>query len=266
MQRMNAPLPHLLRSTIPALAMVLAACQPVTPPANAHLTAIDYWPEERMLFMAVPQTGAVDVLRVPQSPRQGSLDFVDRLSEPGRHAIVRIAVDRVNKRLWVADTSSVYVYPLAPRGPAVRISHGPPLTPLVTDLIVDADGNGYVFMGGGERIDRVAAATLKSETWLAIGHPGPRTQRTIGERALLAKDGHTVLFRAPDTGSLLRVDLATREVVRLESRELDAFDCAALMWGESESLTAVPCRGEAVAQIGLGPALARVAHHLPAPL
>jgi DNA-binding beta-propeller fold protein YncE len=266
MQRMNASIPHLLRNTIPALAMALAACQPLPPPANAHLTAVDYWPEERMLFIAVPHSGAVDVLRVPESPRQGSLDFVDRLSEPGRHGIVRIAVDRLGKRLWVADSSSVYVYPLAPRAPAARISHGPPLTPPVTDLIVDADGNGYVFMGGGERIDRVAAGTLKAETWLAIGQPGPRTLRTVGERALLAKDGHTVLFRAPDTGNLLRVNLATREVVRLESRELDALDCAALMWSESETLTAVPCRGEAVAQIGLGPALAHVAHHLPSPL
>jgi hypothetical protein len=261
MQRMKAP--HLLRTTIPALVMALAACQPLSQPANTHLTAIDYWPEEHMLFVAVPHSGAVDVLRVPESPRQGSLDFVDRLSEPGRHAVVRLAVDRVHKRLWVADGTGVSVYPLAPRGPAVRINHGPPLTPMVTDLVVDADGNGYIFMGGGERIDRVAAATLKSESWLAIGHPGPRTQRMVGERALLAKDGHAVLFRAPDTGNLLRVNLATREVVRIESRELDALECAALMWGEADAVTAVPCRGEAVAQIGIGPALARVAHHLP---
>jgi len=260
--------PKLLRNAIPALSLslVLAACQPMTQPANTHLTAIDYWPEERMLFVTVPHSGAVDVLRVPESPRQGSLDFIDRLSEPSRHGVVRIAVDRVHKRLWVADSSAVFVYPLAPRRPAVRIEHGPPLTPMVTDLIVDAEGNGYVFMGGGERIDRVAAGTLKSETWLTIGHPGPRTQRTVGEHALLAKDGQAVLFRAPDSGNLLRVNLATREVVRMESRELDAVECAALMWGESDSIAAVPCRGEAVAQIGIGPALAHVAHHLPSPL
>jgi len=263
---MNALLPKLLRITIPAAAVALAACQPLAQPSSAHLSTIDYWPEERMLFMAVPHSGAVDMLRVPETPRQGALDFVDRLTEPGRRAVVRLAVDRVHKRLWVADVNAVYVYPLAPRGPAVRISHGPPLTPLVTDLVVDAEGNGYVFMGGGERIDRVAADTLKAESWLAIGHPGPRTQRMVGERALLTKDGHTVLFRAADTGNLLRVNLATREVVRLESRELDALDCAALMSNEADAITAVPCRGEAVAQIGIGPALARVAHQLPAPL
>ena len=80
--------PKLLRITIP-LAVALAACQPLQQPANTHLTAIDYWPEEHMLFVAVPQSGAVDVLRVPESPRQGALDFVDRLAEPSRHDIVR---------------------------------------------------------------------------------------------------------------------------------------------------------------------------------
>ena len=114
---------------------------------------------------------------------------------------------------------------------------------MVTDLIVDGEGNGYVFMGGGERIDRVAADTLKAESWLAIGHPGPRTQRMVGERALLTKDGHTVLFRAADTGNLLRVNLATREVVRLESRELDALDCAAL--SRTRPTRSPPCRAAA---------------------
>jgi hypothetical protein len=133
-------------------------------------------------------------------------------------------------------------------------------------MVVDGEGNGYVFMGGGERIDRVAAETLKAETWLAIGHPGPRTQRTVGERALLAKDGRSVLFGAPDTGNLLRVNLATRELTRMQSRELDALDCAALMWGEAGTVAAVPCRGEAVAQIGIGPALAHIAQQLPSPL
>jgi hypothetical protein len=264
MQRMNAP--ALLRSSLPALALALAACQPVLQPANGHLTAVDYWPEQRLLFMAVPHSGAVDVLRVPESPRQGSLDFVDRLSEPSRHGVIRLAVDRVHKRLWIADASAVYVYPLSPPGPAVRISHGPPLTPLVTDLVVDAEGNGYVFMGGGERIDRVSATTLKAESWLAIGHPGPRTQRMVGERALLAKDGRHVLFRSPESGSLLSIDLATREIARLESRELDSLECAALMWSDHDGVTAVPCRGEAVAQIGLTPALARVGRHIPASL
>jgi hypothetical protein len=133
-------------------------------------------------------------------------------------------------------------------------------------MVVDGEGNGYVFMGGGERIDRVAADSLKAESWLAIGHPGPRTQRTVGERALLAKDGRHVLFRSPESGNLLSIDLATREIARLESHELDALDCAALMWGENDKITAVPCRGEAVAQIGIGPVLARVARHIPASL
>ena len=264
MQRMD--LLKLLQASIPALALALTACQPGLQPANSHLSAVDYWPEERLLFMAVPHSGSVDVLRVPETPRQGSLDFVDRLTEPARHSVIRVAVDRVHKRLWVADPSAVYVYPLAPRGPAVRIEHGPPLTPLVTDLVVDADGNGYVFMGGGERIDRVAADTLKAQGWLAVGHPGPRTLRTVGERALLTKDGHHVMFRSPDTGNLLSLDLDTRAIVRLESRELDALDCAALMWGDNDTVTAVPCRGEAVAQVGISPALARVARHIPASL
>ena len=75
-----------------------------------------------------------------------------------------------------------------------------------------------------------------------------------------------MLFRAPDTGNLMRVSLATREVTRMQSRELDALDCAALMWGEADTVTAVPCRGEAVAQIGLGPVFAHIAQHLPSPL
>ena len=249
-----------LRLPIAAL-LTCAACQPVAPAANAHLSAVDYWPQARLLFVAAQRSGFVDVLRVPEDPRQGSFDFVERLSQPGRQEIVRIAVDRVNRRLWVADPSGVTVYPLAPRGPAVRIGHGAPLTPLVTDLVIDAQGNGYMFMGGGERIDRVDAATLRADPWLTLGHPGPRTSRSVAARALVAKDGHHVIFRTPGDKVLVSIDLATRSVANIERREIDAFDCAALLWNAADSIVAIPCRGESVGEIPLDggePAAARV--------
>jgi hypothetical protein len=240
-----------LRVCIAAL-LSCAACQPVAPPSNAHLSAVDYWPESHLLFVAAQKSGVVDVLRVPENPRQGSFDFVERLAEPGRREIVRIAVDRVNRRLWVADPGGVSVYPLAPRGPATRIPHGPPLTPLLTDLVIDAEGNGYLFMGGGERIDRVDATTLRADPWLTVGHPGPRTSRSIAARALVAKDGHHVIFRPPGENVLVSVDLATREMAKIERRDIDAFDCAALLWNRADSIVAIPCRGDSVGEIPLG--------------
>lgn len=239
-----------LRLPIAAL-LACAACQPVAPASNAHLSAVDYWPQARLLFVAAQRSGVVDVLRVPENPRQGSFDFVERLAQPGRREIVRIAVDRVNRRLWVADPSGVSVYPLSPRGPATRIAHGPPLTPLLTDLVIDAEGNGYMFMGGGERIDRVDATTLRADPWLTLGHPGPRTSRSLAARALVAKDGHHVIFRTPGENALVSVDLATRKVAKIEHRDIDAFDCAALLWNGTDSIVAIPCRGDSVGEIPL---------------
>ncbi len=253
---------------LPILALLTcAACQPLPPPANLHLSAVEYWPEGRLLFVAVPRSGAVDVLRVPEDPRQGSLDFVERLAETGRRDVVRLAVDRVHRRLWVAESRGVDVYPLAPRGPATRVSHGPPLTPPVSDLIIDPEGNGYLFMAGGERIDRVSAATLRPEHWLGIGHAGPRTSRTVAERGVITKDGRQAYLRSPEDGSLLRIDLATRKVVKVERREVEGLDCATLMLGDTDAIAAIPCRGQAIVQVPLEADLTREARsQLPPPI
>jgi hypothetical protein len=122
-------------------------------------------------------------------------------------------------------------------------------------------------MAGGERIDRVSAATLRTEHWLAIGHGGPRTSRSVAERGVISKDGRQVYLRSPEDGSLLRIDLATRKVAKVERREVEGLDCATLMLGETDAIAAIPCRGQAIVQVPLGAALTREARsQLPGPL
>jgi hypothetical protein len=242
-----------VRVTAIALFAALAACD--APAPNEHLTSVDYWPEEGVLFVGLPRSGAIDVLRVPQSPRQGSLDFIERLTDASRHEVQRIAVDRAHRRLWVADRRAIYVYPLQPRGPATSIAFGPAGDAPISDLVIDPDGNGYVFVAGGARIFRVDAATLRSELWLETSYASRQSAAPLSGRALLTRDGREVIFQSPGDGSLVRVDLRSRHSSRIERDSPIALDCATFLWNADGNIAAFHCRGRSIGEIRLGGAM-----------
>lgn len=260
----------------PAFLLMLAlaaGCGPAAPDNAFHLATVDYWPEQRLLFVASRGSGAVNVLRVPASPRQGSLDYVERLDEPTRKRVVRLAVDRGRGRLWVADERAVYVHPLEPPGAARVIAV--PATDYddrISDLSIDEHGNAYLHTRGGSLIYRVDAAMLGLEKWLEPFARLPDGGLLSYRRVLHSKDDRHLLFQSPKDGAILRIDLRSREVSRIELPTPVDLGCGLLFWaddwmGEAQAtgaadprpatLTAVHCLGHWIADIHLDAGLRR---------
>lgn len=245
---------------------LLVACNAPAPPAhNLYLATVDYWPERQLLFLASPGSGIVDVMRVPSSPRQGSLDFVERLTDPMRHEVLRLSVDRARGRLWVADRRIVYVYELEPRKLAARVPMYAHQAPPISDLALDSEGNAYVLLGGGSFVYRVSSASLQLEKWLETAHRSPEKAASGRGRALLTKDSRYLLFQAPADGRLLRVDVQSRRVEAVQRTMPVDLDCGALFWKDDAlvaSLTAFHCRGRWIGEIKLDPQLRRSTERL----
>lgn len=227
-------------------------------PPGEHLASIVYWPDERLLFVAAPRSPMIDVLRVPTAPREGTLDFVGQLRTPGGQEILRLALDPANGRLWAADREAIHVYPLRPLGAPTRIAFRPPGINPIDDLVLDAEGNGFVFIAGGARIDRVPALTLRPERWLEAPWLAPRASRFATGRAVAARDGRQLLFQLPRNGGLLRVDRASRETLTIHRAAPIVLDCAALLWHDGESRPVLHCRGRSTVEIELDPAMTRL--------
>lgn len=230
--------------------LVVTGCTPV-PSDNEQLALTDYWPEQRLLFIAHPRSGAVDVLRVPEAPRQGQLDFVERLTDRARTQVLRVAVDRARGRLWIADRDAIYIHQYWPRGSVTRIAYGLRHEAQLSDVVLDPDGNGYAFAASGARIYRISADTLESQLWLeAEGYP---TQSKIvpARRVLIAKDGKQAIFESPRDGALYKVDLGQRKFTKLRRNGPVLLDCAVLLWNDAaeDSITAFHCYGRWTATI-----------------
>jgi hypothetical protein len=260
--------PKTARMTSALLLGLCAACSPVAPSGNEHLAVVDYWPEQQLLFLGIPRTGVVDVLRVPSPPRQGTLDFVERLTEPARHEVLRIAVDRKKGRLWVADRQTIYVYQYRPRGTSEQIPFGSGQEAAISDLVIDQEGNGYVFVAGGARIYRIDSDTLHSEKWLETTYASAQGFALPATRVLLTKDSQNVLFQSPKDGALLRLELRSRRTAKIRRDNPIMLDCAMLLWNDNfgddafdsavaeplkNSLTAFHCRGRWIGQLDFDP-------------
>jgi len=244
-----------------ALLALAAGCDHRVPLPNEALPTVEYWPEQQLLFLASPRSGQIDVLRVPSSPRQGSLDFVERLSNVARHEVVRLAVDRATGRLWVADRRAIYIYQIVPRGTAKEIRLGGQNEAPVTDFVLDSRGNGYVFVAAGAQIHRIASDNLRAEKWLETAYASARSTVPSGNRSLLTKDGREILFQSPKDGALIRVDLATKNLSKVKRHSPIALDCAVLLWNDDRtrnegqrsadafSVSAFQCAGRWVGQL-----------------
>jgi hypothetical protein len=234
----------------------LVACQPAPPDGGASLGLVDYWPNERMLFVGARDAGYVDVFHVPASASQSGLEFVRRLENPTRDRLVRLAADRARGRLWVASAGEVEVY-------VFRSGEGAPSATSITipgewisDLMLDADGNAFVHKKGGAEIYRIDADSLATEKWLepfpyVLGHAPLSTTRN---RAVLTRDQRHIVFQSPLYGTLARIDVRSKKVEHLEIKPPFDLTCGVLFWKYgSEAIETIGCDGRWSAELDLYP-------------
>jgi hypothetical protein len=261
--------------------LIAVACGPLPELHNPHLATVDYWPDGRLLFVATPGSGIVDVMRVTSPPRQG-LDFVERLTEPARNEVVRLSVDRVRGRLWVVDHHAVYLYHLTQHGSASLFSipaepdRARPSTgqdAWITDLTIDDKGNAYVLLRGGALIYRVDSTTLKPDIWVRTIAGTNERPVFSDSRVLLTKDSRFLLFQSPKDGRLRRIDVLSKEVQTIAYPTPIDLSCGYLFWTDdwdgktsdsaaidprAASLTAFGCHKRRVADITLDPQLRHI--------
>ena len=251
-ERYGAPVRHLQWIT---WLILLAGCGPGAPrQSNLHLAMVDYWPAGRLLFVAAPGSGVVDVLRVPAEPRQAGLEFIERLDDPARRQVIRLVVDRRRGSIWIADSYAVHIHhyrsgtSLPTR--VVRLPSDDPRF-AISDLSIDEEGNGYAHTRGGARIYRIDAITYALENWLEpfSGVVGPASALS---RVLHTRDQRHVLVRSPVYDLVLQIDLRSKNVAHLRPKHPVNLDCALLFWrGDSGAVTALNCYGLGATDIEL---------------
>jgi hypothetical protein len=206
-------------------------CDSIAIAPTFHLAMVDYWPEQHLMFVASRHSGTVDVLRFPEEGTHAGPEHVERLEHHSRRAVVRLIVDRERGRVWIADHGAVFVYHFAPRAPATVITiprerYGD----RIHDLSLDAKGNGYVHTHGGSLIYRVDAVTLVAETWLQPFGPIADSGFHSTNRVLHSPNQRYLIFQSPRGGTLLRVDIASREITNVRVAKPVDLHCGLLFW------------------------------------
>jgi len=249
--------------------IVMSGCDRNALAPAFHLAMVDYWPEQQLLFVASRHSGTVDVLRFPEDRSHAAPEHVERLEHPLRRAVLRLVVDRKRGRVWVADHGAFFVYHFAPRAPeTVVILPRERFEDRIHDLSLDDKGNGYVHTRSGSLIYRVDATTLQAQPWLQPFGSVPDAGFQSTNRVLHSPDQRYLMFQSTKDGTLLRVDIASREITSVRVAKPVDLRCGLLFWSAlwqkdataqtaagpaGDTLKAIDCLGRWTADINVSP-------------
>jgi hypothetical protein len=219
--------------------LTLPGCQDERPAGKFHLSTTAYDPDRRLLFMA--STPGIRVFRVEDSHGSSGPRFVTTVG-PQVAQVLRLAIDRRHRRLWVAGLNAIRAYDssnyqlakqyaVAPSGQYDRFS----------DLAVNEHGDVYVLARGGARIYLIHGTSLQMEPWLDIDDRAINTAIALANRFILSPDGRYLVAASSVRNQLLRIDVQTRTWQAIQIPELTVdFTCAIFFWNDERASGAAP--------------------------
>lgn len=236
----SMPCMRLRLASIAVAIVATVGCQDAEQTDRYHLPLVAYHPELRLLFTASMASAEIEIFRVSDDPSVSDLRLVKKLRQDGARAL-RLAVDRRNQRLWVANTKSVRSYDLS-NYQLIREYTLPAKAEYArfTDLAVDAHGDVYVLARGGASIYRVDGRSLEMLDWLETRVYASDAGTFLANRFVRSIDGTYLIVASPADGQLLRIDVRTRAVNTVAMSPRLDFTCAILFWNDQST----PASGE----------------------